>query len=516
MALGYLIDPAFQSVNENGRPLVGGHIEVFYHNSHLPYVTKADFDGTNNPFKVPLNSKGMAVLIADDSNAYDVFCYDAFNALFWSRDNVVIGGSGAGITEIVFFDYETATYDDISIADGLGKLIVLKEVINMFNVAYAQMQYSVPLGSYVFTNIYKNNLTTYTIALDGTKTKQTIPIGGGSSGVEFISLSTTFSKVEQIITDGKFPILVEETTPGSPNYYTLINNNAGTEYIFGNISGTLNRTYKLSGGGWSLDASISFEDSSNKVSSWSSTPSDTNYPSEKLVYDTIGDLNKILSKNCFLTYVNKMSNNSSVLNYDSRLDIDLYKLNDLYEKVDGIKNTGPSFISLGIDSSNLDFFISFWINTHASYSSILTNTYVNDNTNNFGIYTGSSSGSLVGLVDTCWSGASQNTFQNGSGLEISNLSGKNFCKDVFYPFTNFKTGRNGTENISNIGIFSTSETFRVTIFSLTIIKSGVVVMDLVPCIRKADNVAGFYNKIDGLFIYNEQNPDGLEAVKLFN
>lgn len=94
MALAYLLDPSFQSLNENGRPLVGGHIEVYYHNSHLPYITKADFNGTDNPFEVPLNSKGMAVIIADDSNAYDVYCYDAFNAPYWSRENVTIVAGG--------------------------------------------------------------------------------------------------------------------------------------------------------------------------------------------------------------------------------------------------------------------------------------------------------------------------------------------------------------------------------------------------------------------------------------
>lgn len=93
MALAYLLDPSFQTLNENGRPLVGGHIEVYYHNSHLPYITKADFDGTNNPFEVPLNSKGMAVIIADVSNAYDIYCYDAFHALYWSRENVTTAGS---------------------------------------------------------------------------------------------------------------------------------------------------------------------------------------------------------------------------------------------------------------------------------------------------------------------------------------------------------------------------------------------------------------------------------------
>lgn len=93
MALAYLLDPSFQFVNESGRPLVGGHIEVFYHNSHLQYITKADFDGTNNPFEVQLNSKGMAVIIADVSNAYDVYCYDAFNSLFWSRENITTAGN---------------------------------------------------------------------------------------------------------------------------------------------------------------------------------------------------------------------------------------------------------------------------------------------------------------------------------------------------------------------------------------------------------------------------------------
>ena len=93
MALAYLLDPSFQTLNESGRPLVGGHIEVFYHNSHLPYITKADFDGTNNPFEVPLNSKGMAVIIADVSNAYDVYCYDAFNSLFCSRENITTAGN---------------------------------------------------------------------------------------------------------------------------------------------------------------------------------------------------------------------------------------------------------------------------------------------------------------------------------------------------------------------------------------------------------------------------------------
>lgn len=97
MAFAYLLNPSFQTLDENGRPLVGGHIEVYRHNTSVKYVTKADFEGTDNPFKVPLNSKGMAVIIASDQLAYDVFCYDRFGALYWSRQNVnTIGGSGGG------------------------------------------------------------------------------------------------------------------------------------------------------------------------------------------------------------------------------------------------------------------------------------------------------------------------------------------------------------------------------------------------------------------------------------
>ena len=88
--LNYLLQPNFQFVDINGKPLVGGWIEVYLHNTTNPYITKADFDGTDNPFKVVLNSKGMAVVIADDANAYDVLVYGKDGGLFWSASNVTI------------------------------------------------------------------------------------------------------------------------------------------------------------------------------------------------------------------------------------------------------------------------------------------------------------------------------------------------------------------------------------------------------------------------------------------
>lgn len=94
MSYGYLLAPSFQFMNIDGRPISNGHLEVFLHNTDTKYITKADFDGTDNPFKVPLNSKGMAVVIASGDFSYDVFCYDRFGSPFWSGRNVTIDGVG--------------------------------------------------------------------------------------------------------------------------------------------------------------------------------------------------------------------------------------------------------------------------------------------------------------------------------------------------------------------------------------------------------------------------------------
>ena len=93
MAYGYLLAPSFQFVNINGRPIANGHLEVFLTNTDTKYITKCDFNGTDNPFKIPLNSKGMAVVIASGDYAYDVFCYDQFGSPFWSGSNIRIEGA---------------------------------------------------------------------------------------------------------------------------------------------------------------------------------------------------------------------------------------------------------------------------------------------------------------------------------------------------------------------------------------------------------------------------------------
>lgn len=99
MALGYLISPALQVEDKDGKPLVGGEIVVFRHGTTTPYITWKNFNGDRNPARVPLNALGMAVLLADDSQLYDVYCYDRNGVQQWSRLNVsattgVEGGGG--------------------------------------------------------------------------------------------------------------------------------------------------------------------------------------------------------------------------------------------------------------------------------------------------------------------------------------------------------------------------------------------------------------------------------------
>lgn len=107
MALGYLISPALQVEDTNGKPLVGGHITVYKHGTTIPYITHKDFDGDVNPAEVILDAKGMCVLLADDAYMYDVYCTDRNRVEQWSRKNVSVGGGSGGsgsVTDITSDD----------------------------------------------------------------------------------------------------------------------------------------------------------------------------------------------------------------------------------------------------------------------------------------------------------------------------------------------------------------------------------------------------------------------------
>lgn len=86
--LGYILDPAFQIENLNGKPVVGGWICVYEAGTDNKYISYNDFEGSQNPFKIPLKADGRAVILGDPSIAYDVYVYDGYGNQIFSRLNV--------------------------------------------------------------------------------------------------------------------------------------------------------------------------------------------------------------------------------------------------------------------------------------------------------------------------------------------------------------------------------------------------------------------------------------------
>ena len=103
--LGYIVEPFAQFENTNGKPIVGGHLEVFIAGTDEKYITYQNFDFTQNPFKIPLGSDGRVVVLGDSELAYDVYAYDSFNNLVCSRLNVAAGDAGGvsngGLKEVL-------------------------------------------------------------------------------------------------------------------------------------------------------------------------------------------------------------------------------------------------------------------------------------------------------------------------------------------------------------------------------------------------------------------------------
>jgi len=97
-SLGYLLDPAFQLVNSNGKPLTDGWIEVYIHGTRNKYYCYSDWNGNLHPFRVPIDSIGSNIVLADPNRAYDVYVYNKYGTLIMSRYNVSPGhASGASV-----------------------------------------------------------------------------------------------------------------------------------------------------------------------------------------------------------------------------------------------------------------------------------------------------------------------------------------------------------------------------------------------------------------------------------
>lgn len=77
---------------------------VYVAGTDTKYITYQNFDGTRNPFKIPLGSDGRAVILVEAQYKYDCYLYDSFGNMVCSRLNVSpdVGGdiSVSGLTEV--------------------------------------------------------------------------------------------------------------------------------------------------------------------------------------------------------------------------------------------------------------------------------------------------------------------------------------------------------------------------------------------------------------------------------
>lgn len=102
--LGYLFDPIFQAQNTAGKPLTDGWIEIYYHGTRTKYFAFSDFNRTLHPFRIPLDSLGSNIILADVAFSYDVYIYNKFGSLVMSRYDVKPHGTGSSESASGFDD----------------------------------------------------------------------------------------------------------------------------------------------------------------------------------------------------------------------------------------------------------------------------------------------------------------------------------------------------------------------------------------------------------------------------
>lgn len=100
-SLGYLLPSDTQMLSHNGKPLTGGHIEVYEAGTDKKYITYSDFDGTQNPFSILIPNDGRVVVLGEITKSYDYYVYDSYRNLVFSRKNITLTqNEGSGIREL--------------------------------------------------------------------------------------------------------------------------------------------------------------------------------------------------------------------------------------------------------------------------------------------------------------------------------------------------------------------------------------------------------------------------------
>jgi hypothetical protein len=149
---GHIVPWDAQFLDENGKPLTGGHIEIFVAGTSTRYISYQNFDGNVNPFKIPLNAGGQCVAIGSLANRYDIYVYNRFGNEVYSRLNVGVSDSSG--TNLTF-----SSSDGSIIITRTGNNVDL--VVNTENTSYGTLTAS----ELDFENLIKFEEKTGTVAI---------------------------------------------------------------------------------------------------------------------------------------------------------------------------------------------------------------------------------------------------------------------------------------------------------------------------------------------------------------
>jgi len=178
-----------------------------------------------------------------------------------------------------------------------------------------------------------------------------------------------------------------------------------------------------------------------------------------------------------------------------------------YIRVEYLKTDGYSFINTGVTADNSDVIsFDFLINTFATYGSVFAN-YVNEQTNTTRlILTNSNNGTMYANINQAAStpftisnipiATRHQVTMSRSGITVDGVTTSFGTPTAGNPNTTpLVLFRNKYDNTSAVGT-------GVQIYSFSIVRGGIRIIDLVPVVRISDNEPGMLDRVSGHFFTN--------------
>jgi len=149
---GHIIPWYAQFLDINGQPLSGGYVEIYEAGTTTPYISFQNFDGTPNPFRIQLTTGARTVAIGKNSKRYDIYVYNQFGNLEYSRLNI-----GTSDSEGVNLTFTSSDGSIIITRDGNTVDLVVKKDEDQFGtVSGATVDEN---GKIIFNTVESGDIT---------------------------------------------------------------------------------------------------------------------------------------------------------------------------------------------------------------------------------------------------------------------------------------------------------------------------------------------------------------------